>query len=360
MLTYQVRPRTFRIAEGASLSFPADVRIDFHFQPLQPFGSTAGGGRTAVHAVPASAFFDANTGAHSIESHQPLQPLDLTIEEPDRLSVWKGNLLRIAQRFETLETVRDTIEGIYFALPMLLAVEFADPPFVERVDGTIGATTFRWELREWRGSFRTTTQEKQETAIGLSWERLDLLSAPGRRRLLAALHYFHTACRLSRQGATAGEFLAEVVLNLAKSLEVLFPSSGDGKPRDAVRRKLAELGFSQVEIEADYIPSLALRNEIDVGHVELGLFTPSQLLSIHAYVDHAENAFRVLLDRLLEKVAAGEFEVEPYEIGLARPEAIAVVERLRKHADRYTNGLTQNARSAATAEARGDSLHDEA
>ena len=218
-----------------------------------------------MRAVPASAVFNANTGAHTIESKVPLQPLDVTIEEPQRLVVWKGNLLRVSQHFESVEVLSDTIESIYFALPMLLSLEFADPAFVERIDGTVATTSFRWELREWQAKFRTTTQEQQESAAALSWQRLGVLSVPGRPRLLAALHYFHVACRLSRQGVTAGEFLAEVVLNLAKILEVLFPPGGDGRTRDAVRRKLAELGFSENEIEGDYIPAMALRNEIDVG-----------------------------------------------------------------------------------------------
>ena len=335
MLTYQVRPRVFWVEENQRLSFPSEAEIRFHFGPPQPFGIEAGGGLTAIKGVAASVLFNANTGAHTIESKMPLQPLDVTIHEPHRLVVWKGNVLSISQRFESIEKLSDTIESIYFALPMLLSVEFADPPFVERIEGTVGATRFRWQLREWRIDFRTTTQEHQESVVALSWERLGLLSVSGRRRLLAALHYFHVACRLPRQGITAGEFLPEVVLNLSKTLEVLFPPSGNGRTRDAVRTKLAELGFSEKEIEADFIPAMALRNEIDVGHVDLGLFKRDQLALIHGYVGRAEYAFGVLLDRLLNKVATGEFEVEPYQAGPAKPEAVAIVERLRRYAERY-------------------------
>jgi hypothetical protein len=185
----------------------------------------------------------------------------------------------------------------------------------------------RWQL--WRAEFRTTTQEHQESAAALAWERLGVLSVPGRRRLLAALHYFHVACRLSRQAVTVGEFLAEVVLNLAKALEALFPPGGDGRTRDAVRAQLGALGFSEAEIERDYLPAMALRNEIDVGHVALCLFKPDHLTLIHAYVDRAEEAFRLLFDRLLKKLVSGKFEIEPYELGSAKPDAIAIIERLR-------------------------------
>lgn len=329
MFTYQVRPRIFRHETGKILSLPADVEIQFHFRPLQPFGMEAGGGHTAVRAVAAKALLNANTGEHTVQSETPLDPLDVTIQEPIRIVSLKGNVLSIKQHFNDLSTLHETIQGLYFTLPMLLNVEFADPPFVERVDGVIGESTFRWELLDWRMEFRTTTQEKQESAIIRCWEQLGVLSDQNCRRLLAALHYFHVACRLARSGTTPGEFLSEVLLNLAKTLEVLFPPTGNGRTRDAARAGLKALGYIDHKIEADYIPAMALRNEIDVGHVELGVFKPDQLKVLHAYTERAENAFRDLLNTVLEKLETGEFELAYYELGPPRPEALQIIERLR-------------------------------
>ena len=119
---------------------------------------------------------------------------------------------------------------------------------------------------------------------------------------------------MARCGATPGEFLAEVLLNLAKALEVLFPPKGDGRVRDAVRAGLLTLGYSEENIEADYIPVMALRNELDVGHVELGLLARDHLEVLHAYTERVEKPFRDLLKTLLDKVEANEFEVEPYQL----------------------------------------------
>ena len=118
-----------------------------------------------------------------------------------------------------------------------------DPPYVERVEGTIGSTSFAWVLAEWRAQHRTTTQEQQQQRFAHAWDRMSAISEPRRRRLVAGLHCFHVACRLAREGCTAGEFIAEVVLNLAKSLEVLFPPPGDGRTRDTARAGLASLAF---------------------------------------------------------------------------------------------------------------------
>jgi hypothetical protein len=48
MLTYQVRPRVFRITGDRKPEFPAEVEVSLYLQPLQPFGMAAGGGLTAV------------------------------------------------------------------------------------------------------------------------------------------------------------------------------------------------------------------------------------------------------------------------------------------------------------------------
>lgn len=334
MLTYQVRPRVFKIEGNRPLPFPANGEVNAHFSPLQPFGVEAGGGRTAVKNVAASVFFNANTGAHFVESKQPLAPLDVTIEEPSRMVRLLGNVLTISQLFDSNRQLTELIEGIYFGIPVLLSVDFADPPIVDRIDGHVGGVRFRWELETWRAQFEITTQEKQEHAVAESWERISVLSKAGNRRLLAALHYFHLALRLARRGEIAGEFLPEMILNLSKALEVLFPPPEDGKTRDAVRAGLLKLGFSETEIEADYVPAMALRNKIDVGHVNLSLFKVDQLALIHGYVERAETAFRLLFKRTFERMASGAFEVEPYEPMPASGEAVHVVERLRKHAER--------------------------
>ncbi len=291
----------------------------------------AGGGHTGVQNAPASAYFNANSGSHTIESKAPLKPLEVVIEEPNRVVSLCGNVLTLKERFDSFGALEETIQSIYFGLPILLNVEFADPPTVERVDGSIGPVSFRWELAEWRMEFRITTQDRQESSSATAWAYFNAITPPGRRRLIAALHYFHVACRLSRRGETPGEFLPEVLLNLAKTLEALFPPRGDGHTRDAARSSLRRLGFSKDEIESNFIPAMALRNEVDVGHVELGVFTREQLTILHAYTERAETAFRDLMNRVIRIMESGEFEIAPYELQKPRRAALELIERLRDH-----------------------------
>ena len=164
---------------------PADCVISFHFQPLQPFGEAASGGRTAVQSRPGRAFFNANNGEHYIESKPPLTPLDVTIEEPIRTIKCAGKTLTLSQRFESLVELEQVITSLYFVLPALLNVSFADPPYIERVDGMIGQNGFRWELNDWRMEFQITNQDQQESRVVKAWKRIGILSEPNRRRLVA-------------------------------------------------------------------------------------------------------------------------------------------------------------------------------
>ena len=139
----------------------------------------------------------------------------------------------------------------------------------------------------------------------------------------------HVALRLDSAGAVPGEFLAESILNLCKVLEVLFPPEGGSGTVDAIRSGLKKLGYSELEIERDFVPAVALRNYIDVGHVFLGLFSQSELTILNTYVDHAYSKFQGMLERLLNKVAVGEFEIMPYEVGPAANKAKDIVRKMK-------------------------------
>lgn len=309
MLTYQVRPRTFKLLHDAQLEFPAEAVVRIHLLPQQPFGEAADGGRTAVRAKSATAYFNANTGAHHVVSKEPLEPLDVVINEPNRTVTLRGRVFELTQTVESIQELGRITETLYFGMPWLLNLDLGDPPHVERVDGSIAGTPFRWELADFEVGIETTTQAEQEESAARAYLRLETVSAPHRRRLMAALHYFHVARRLERAGMTAGEFLSEMLLNLAKCLEALFPSEAS---IDGARTGLSKLGFSEAEVESHYVPVLALRNQIDVGHVHLALLKRPQLAVLHSYVDQAEFHFKHLFKRVFEAIEAGEWDVPEY------------------------------------------------
>jgi hypothetical protein len=332
MFTYQVRPRIYRHATGQSLTFPNTFEAAFVLMPGQPFGTEAGGGKTATRAVAAHLLFNGNSGHHFVESNEPLRPLEVVIvEEGVRRVEFKGNRLTITGRAETLAELDKLVSTVFYVLPILLNVEMADPPVVERVEGKVGDVPFRWELDNWHAVVLTTTRDEQEKKVGDAWGRFSILSEFGNRRLAAALHYFHVYCRLCRAGQTPWEFMAEAIMNLSKILEALFPSSGDGKTIDAARAGLRKLGFTPEEIDRDYIPAMALRSKIDSAHVHLSLLTMPQLRVLHAYTEAAEGAFRKLLGKILTEVEGGRIQVTRHAGTEPDPATVKIIERLAQH-----------------------------
>jgi len=269
-------------------------------------------------------------GHHFIESKTPLQPLEVAIEEPIRRVKFRGNEFSINGRVETFEELDATLYSIFFGLPILLNVEFGDPPVVERVEGKVGDVPFRWELNNWRGEFLLTTQDEQQEKAASSWTRFDIIGNPSNRRLLAALHYFHLFCRLCRAGQSPWEFMAEAIMNLSKILEVLFPPSGDGQTMEAARVGLTNLGYSQDDIERYFIPAMVLRSNIDSAHVDLSLFSTSQLRVLHSYTEAAEMAFRKLLAKVLTEIEAGKYEVAQYAAAGHDDRTAKIIERFAR------------------------------
>ncbi len=332
MLSYQIRKRCFRVKEGDIPIFPAKGSVNLYLLPMQPFGMEVQGGRTCLAGAKVSFGFNANTGEHFISS--ALKPLNVILKSSGSTASVAGNVLSICRNFGSLKEAHEFVTQLYYIFPMLLNVDLGDPPFVERAELKIGQSLLGWELAFFDQPIHQTTQQDQENFVTEAWERLPIVLDDARHRLLASLHYFHVACRLARRGNTPGEFLAEVILNLSKTIEALFPHSGDGKNREAARLGLRALDFTEPDIEGCYLPAIALRNEIDSGHVQLGMLDPADLEVLHSYVDHVERDFKRLFKRVFERLLNGTFVLPPYEVASSKGKESAVVERLRKYEEK--------------------------
>lgn len=218
MLTYQLQSRVYRINDGDALVFPNDIAIEMLFEPPEPFGAATCPSRTAVRGHEAKVLHDANTGRGTIQSDPPLMPIEVILEYTNMCFKLRGNKMLVQTRCDSARDLDELLTSLHYAFPVLLNVEFIDPPTVKHTSGHVGATPFRWELKEATHSFDVTTQERQEERVVTSFERLQIISGMSNRRLAAALHYFHVSCRLVAAGNSPWEFMAESVLNLSKVL----------------------------------------------------------------------------------------------------------------------------------------------
>jgi hypothetical protein len=113
----------------------------------------------------------------------------------------------------------------------------------------------------------------------------------------------HVAERLATVGNSDVEFAPEIILNLAKILEVLF-----GNTRDQIRLGLSDLEYDEVEREGLFIPLIILRNELDVGHAKLSTYSADVLDKLYGYLRNVPFAMKELIVRAINATILGKWK----------------------------------------------------
>ena len=333
MLPYQNRRRVFfRLDEDLELDFPNTFRFEVILDPPTPFGGAVGRGRTATQGAQVSSSWDMNTGRTWSESDVAFDPVDLAGELFDLSVTIKGHVFVVEGSADDHHALANSLDSFLYLLPVLLNLEFSDTPIITKIVGWVGEAPFVWALPSSAYAVEVTNTERQQDKIMRSLARLPPLFPIENRRLAAALHYYFVACRLERVGNSPWEFLSEILLNLAKVLETLFPPSGDEGTMDSARAGLSQLGFESEEIERDFVSVIALRNYLDVGHPSLALFEEGQLAVVHDFCEGVEQPFRDMLARLIDQISEGALEIAPYEATAPRSEVMAIIDRIAARA----------------------------
>ena len=309
MPIYQFRERVLKFKDEATLTFPSDAKISAKLEPLPPFGGEKGVTRNFSKDVKMMmAKASPSTGRFFFEMDEPLFPR-LSARRVAGTEVFSinGNVVSVESRVQSLNDVENLLDTLCYIFPAVLNLELPDSPYTLYAWGHIGGAKFQlhYSAEQIIASAKCTSKELQEQFIVKSWEQTSLVRQS--LRMTMSLHYFRMACRLINAGQIAGQnrfdFMAEAILNLAKSLQSLC-----GESRDDVRGVLKQLGVSNQEAEALYLPVLFLRSSFDVAHVSLTQYNREQLNTLHKYADLAETAFGRLLKKALERFERGEFK----------------------------------------------------
>ncbi len=128
-------------------------------------------------------------------------------------------------------------------------------------------------------------------------------------------------------------------MNLSKVLETLFPPDSEGKTIDSAREGLRSLGYSNDIIESSFIPVIALRNYIDVGHPFLSIFKRDHLNTIYLYTENVEDVFRKLLRKIFNSASSGTFHIKEYDELAPKKDVIKIIQRMNEQL-KATRGKT--------------------
>ncbi len=147
----------------------------------------------------------------------------------------------------------------------------------------------------------TKGQNEQHASTGVrDWMELRDKSA----RIISAVYYYRHAMRLAHIDRAA--MAAEIVLNLAKAIEIIFSSD-----RERLRVTALRWGLDQEFSERWIVPILLIRNEFNVAHAASAPLTEAHIEAILTFVDRAFVHVHSLLSTVLDKVHSGKVQLEP-------------------------------------------------
>ncbi len=319
MLTYKLTPRKFTRLGTGSFSFPSRGTVNVELSPGflfgvgQPLGSTLFKGRAISRRI------DSVTGKITVLGEEPFERLQLAMD----LGSWSirmdGNELEINGQFQSVAELSQAVLCASNFIPMLLSVYFCDPVWVSNLSGTLGQTRYELWYANYDGSFDVIDHAERLVRIrnamtGFVERKYDV------RRLLGAMEYLHVAQRLRSCAESVGEFLSEIVVNMAKTLLALFDhnsldrvgAEGPSRSMDRVRSGLAQLRFcNAAEVGRLFIPCVSIRNNYDGAHPSLRLFNPEDTLLLHRYIRVALPKIRELVRHILESAEAMQ-SLPPY------------------------------------------------
>jgi len=306
LLTYQLQPRSLVLRRGPVPTFPRKATITVQCRPGHVFGGSRGPLSAIVIGSDALFDFDANVGRTLTIAKPPLRPLAAALPTSGgRVAVRKN---RFSYRFTCqsaghLATVMGTL---HLTVPSIIGLGLTDPVTSYATTAIVGKASFAWQYRAAVQPLVVATPESIEANLAKALGHFDRLLESDSRRVLAAAHYVQVAGRLQEVGTSKWEYMAEVVLNYSKALGSLF-----GSRRDAVRRHLGALGYSEATVEGVFVPLLLLRNSLDVAHARLTGFKSGDLDGIYSYLDDVNKPMRDLIWRVLDSVAAKRYTLRP-------------------------------------------------
>lgn len=182
--------------------------------------------------------------------------------------------------------------------PELFSGAFHAPIDIEDISGTL--LGFKFTVRSSLTYSNSVTVTPQTLPLKEYFDNVVPQDFVPDISVISAFRYLQQADRLEAEGRYMTTFLAERILNLAKSLEALFPGE-----IDIMRTELWSLGAASTY--SDIFASVRyLRNQVDVGHVSFSDLPKGSVQEVFQFVGLATSCLRALLNSLLRNQPAQE------------------------------------------------------
>jgi len=330
MYNYRSQSRVLRMKQGETkINFPAQITIQIKLAPAASLGSSVPG-RTRI-AGKCRLTWNASTDRTTLESLPPLPLVQVEFESGTARWEMHGELIKMTTKIVNANQLSEWLDKLSLSLSELLNLELEDATTVLGMSLRIGNALYKLEYVPSQAMLGTDTSEAfQAERVKSVFRRLQSPSVLDSRRLQAALHYFHVACRLLSLPESPWELMPEALLNMNKVLEVLFSTNrlSDCSNTEA-RTELERLGFKEEKREI-LISIMKLRNHLDVAHVDTWDFPEDSLSGVYNFLYRTEWVMREMLQLLIQRMESGDFVLKPDWISQPRKDVLELLENLRQ------------------------------
>jgi hypothetical protein len=316
----------------ATISFPTPAEVVAQLSPPDVFGAAASVDARAVfkRSAPGQRFhWNANTGEYKLISDQFLNAfiLERKLQNGIQLSILKDTW---TARFEAVsfDDVMAVVQFLEFCVANYLTLTTDVFISVEKITATINkAIELRYELGNLSFGVQVLDEEGREKFVAKTLEfcALDNSSVP---RLSIACLYYQQALRLKSplEVRVPSLDIAEISLNLAKSLQILF-----GNRADQVRKGCKQLGYTDDQIESQITPLLIARDTLDIAH-SAGRPMPQDLIEVlREYLGRASMNVRSVLLRAAKAIGDGTLSLPDLDSTGRKDEKQSLIESLREY-----------------------------
>lgn len=236
-----------------------------------------------------------------------------------------GQILTLSFTADSHDQARDIVNSAIQLLPPLLTLHLHVYVWVKLCEVSIGDEHFKFRLPEINFPVTGATTEHNTTLLKESitdwlWLRKEHLP------LVSALYYFRQAKRLAASQPCPEPFISEIVLNLAKAIEIVF-RTGD---HELIRGRAHEWKCDSEQVEQFLIPILLLRNKFDGAHPALTQLTFDQRSTAIRFSFSAILHVEMFLLYVAKNVRLGTIRLEEASASLEKDKA-QILERIAEY-----------------------------
>jgi len=170
--------------------------------------------------------------------------------------------------------------------------------FVSQIRSPLTSTTEDYTIRHVKDSVE-------------QWYELD--ESDG--RIIVAMNYFRQALHFTSIGNAPQTMLAEIILNLAKSLEIIFSDN-----RDKFRKIACEVGLDSDFVENKLISIMCLRSKLGIAHVSTAPLSLSEKDIINKFAMRSFNNVQYTINFVAEKLKSKQFIIRNVSEELSKEE----------------------------------------